>query len=94
MNRRLERAERRGRLLERIARQRLELGLALAPAGRLLACADRLAGRWQRVAAWLRQHPVLAGTLLAGAVLVKPKRGFGLLRWVLLGARFWRTAAK
>ncbi|MDE1942895.1 MAG: hypothetical protein KGI47_07105 [Betaproteobacteria bacterium] len=94
MNRRLELAERRGRLRERIARQRRELGLVLAPAGRALACADRLAGRWRRLAVWLRRHPLLTGTLVAGAVLVKPKRSLGLLRWVLLGTRLWRAAAK
>ncbi len=94
MNRRLDRAERRGRLRERIARQRRDLGQALAPAGRALAWADRLAQRWQRAGDWLRAHPALAGALVAAAVLVKPKRSFGLLRWALLGARLWRSAAK
>lgn len=94
MNRRLERAEQRGRLRERIARQRHELALTLAPAGRLLAWADRLAGRWRPVAAWLRRHPLFAGSLLAGALLTRPKKHWKLLRWVLLGARFWRATAK
>ncbi len=91
---RIELAQRRGRLLERIAAQRTRLAHEIAPISNSLAFAGRLSARYHRVATWMRVHPVFAGAMATALVLLRPQRTWKLVRWVLLGWRFWRIAAK
>ncbi len=91
---RIELAERRGRLRERIAAQRTRLAHDMAPISNALAFTGRLSARYHRAAAWMREHPVLAGTVVAALVLLRPRRTWKLARWGLLGWRLWRASAK
>lgn len=86
-----ELAERRGRLLERIAAQRTALTLELAPLSRALSFTGRLTDRYHHVMAWVRARPVLSGALVVGLILLQPRqRSWRLARWGLLGWRLWK----
>ncbi len=86
----IELAERRGQLLERIAAQRADLVRELAPVSRALAFTGRMADRYHSVLSWLRARPLLTGLLVAGLVLLRPRRSWRLARWGLLGWRLWQ----
>ena len=91
MRRRIERAERRGRLLERISAQRAAMARELAPLARALSFTGRLTDRYHQVTAWMRARPLLSGALVLGLVMLQPRqRGWRLARWGLLGWRLWQ----
>lgn len=90
----IELAERRGRLRERIAAQRALLARDLAPMARALSFTGRLTDQTHRALAWLRARPVLTGALLAGVVLLRPRRTWRLTRWALLGWRLWKILGR
>jgi hypothetical protein len=93
MLRRIELAERRGRLLERITVQRATIARELAPLARALSFTGRLTDRYHHVMTWVRERPLLSGALMLGLglVLLQPRqRGWRLARWGLLGWRLWQ----
>jgi hypothetical protein len=86
----IELAERRGRILERIAAQRAALAQDLAPLSQALAATRRVTERYRSVLAWLRERPLVTGLLVAGVVLLRPQRSWRLARWGLLGWQLWK----
>jgi len=86
----IELAERRGRILERIATQRTTLAQELAPLSRALSFSGRVADRYHEALGWLRARPLVAGSLVVGVMLLQPRRSWRLARWGLLGWRLWQ----
>ncbi len=87
-NRMLEIGIRRGRLLERIAIQRAELGRQMQPVAAALATSDRIVAGTRRGFAYLKQHPGIVVAAVALLVALKPKRAW---RWAQRGFFVWRT---
>lgn len=83
--------EQRGRLLERIAGQRLALGQQLAPLQRASDTGSRLFALLQAGVHYLRGHPLPVLAALSGLVLLKPRRAWRWLGHGLLVWRSWRT---
>lgn len=82
----------RGRLLERIAVQRSQLPVQMAPVAQLLQLGDRLVQTVQAGRDFVRRHPWAVGAAGALMVLRRP-RSIG--RWLKRGLfvwRGWRTA--
>ena len=92
MNHRLSELHlRRGRLLERIATQRVALGQEMRPVHKSLQKADRLVARVYSMSDYVKQHPSVVGLGVAVLLLVKTER---VWRWVkrgFLGWRAWRA---
>jgi len=78
----------RGRLLERIAAQRLSLARELQPATQSLAAIDRLAARARSGSDYVRQHPGVAILTLSALAAIKPSRAW---RWTKRGFFAWQT---
>lgn len=74
----IELAVRRGRLLERIARERMTLGEQMQPVVQALGRVDQAVVLLRQGADWVRQHPlpVLGGVTLLAAL--RPRRAW---RW-------------
>ncbi|MQY51842.1 hypothetical protein HCX48_04180 [Rhodocyclus tenuis] len=82
---------RRGRLLERIARQRADLGAQLAPVRDGLRTTDR-ALTWVRlIADGVRRHPAVVAAAVAVFVVLKPVRLWRWGRRALFAWRAWRA---
>lgn len=78
----------RGRLLERIATQRRQLGEDLQPLGAALRAGDRAMAGVQAGAAYVKAHP-RSVALLAGVLLLwRPRRAW---RWLKRGFVVWRA---
>jgi len=84
----IELHQQRGRLQERIAHQRRELALQMAPLEGVLAFPDRVGRLAQEGKQFVVQHPLVLGTALAALLLFKP--GF-VMRWARRGLTAWRT---
>ena len=84
----LELSVERGRLLERIARQRQELGGELAPLRTALVVTDRGVAQARAAAGFVRQHPSIVVATLTLFVALKPSR---LWRWSRRAFFFWRS---
>ena len=79
---------RRGRLIERIARQRALLGEQLQPVRSVLDATDRSIAGVRSGIAYLRQHPTIIVAAVALLVVLKPRR---VWRWAQRGFVVWRT---
>ncbi|MCY7304755.1 MAG: YqjK-like family protein [Rhodoferax sp.] len=84
----IELHQQRGRLQERIANQRRELALQMAPLQGVLAVPERVGRLVQEGKQFVVQHPLVLGTALASLLLFKP--GF-VVRWAGRGVTVWRT---
>lgn len=80
--------QQRGRLLERIAHQRVTLATQVVPLAGPLALPERLAHLVQNGKLFVRQHPYLVGSGIAAVVLLKPR---SVWRWAQRGLLVWRT---
>jgi len=81
-------AVRRGRLIERIAFQRAELGRRAQPVQRALDGADRALAAVRKGSAYIRSHPGVVATFAAALAVLKPRR---VWRWGRRGFVAWRT---
>lgn len=89
MNHRLNELHlRRGRLLERIATQRVALGLELEPVAATLHTTDRLVARVQAAVDYLKTHPAVVALAFAALAISKPRR---TLRWSRRAYAVWQT---
>lgn len=79
---------RRGRLIERIARQRALLGEQLQPVRGVLDATDRGIARVRTGVDYLRQRPELVVAAIALLIILKPRR---VWRWAKRGFVAWRT---
>lgn len=78
----------RGRLLERIAAQRVALRQELQPVCATLVKADRMQSRVQSVFNYFRQHPGIVALGVAVLVVLKPSR---LWRWSTRAFSLWQV---
>lgn len=80
--------EQRGRLLERIAGQRIALGQQLAPFQRASDTGEQLFTLLQSAVQSLKRHPlpVLAG--VTALIVLRPRRAW---RWLGRGVGMWRS---
>lgn len=79
----LELAARRGALAVRIANQREQLAREAGALDGVLSAGDAVL----RGVDWLKQHPLVVGAAVAGAVVLRPRRA---LRWAQRGFFIWR----
>lgn len=88
MSRRLiELAERRARLVERIAAQRGDLAAGLAPVKRLLGVADK----GVEAVRWMKRHPAVLAGAVALSVALRPRSAF---TWLKRGWTAWRLVRR
>ena len=89
MNHRLNELHlRRGRLLERIATQRLALGRDLEPVVSALDTTDRFLARARAGIAYLKAHPAVVALTFGALLIIKPRR---TLRWSRRAYALWQT---
>lgn len=89
MNRQLNEIHlRRGRLLERIATQRADLGRNLRPVHASLSKIDRVIGRIRSVTDYIKRHPSIAALAVAGLFAVRKE---GAWRWTKRAFFAWRA---
>ena len=89
MNQRLiELHQQRGRLLERIATQRVVLSLELEPVSAKLETTDRLLARVHAGIDYLKAHPAVVALAFAALAITKPRR---TLRWSRRAYAAWQT---
>lgn len=79
---------RRGRLIERIASQRIQLGQQLQPVADALNVVDRRIASVRSGIGYLRQHPGIVVAAVALLAIVKPRRAW---RWAKRGLIAWQT---
>lgn len=77
----------RARLLERIAYQRRDLSLALAPLLAAESNGQRLISWCASTAASIKARPWRVALVVVGVMVMKPRR---VLPWLLRGAALWR----
>ena len=82
------RAVQRGRLLERIAQQRVALGAELAPVVAYLNTADAVVEGAEKTRRWIGENPVIASAGLVALIIWRPR---GALKLVKNGAVGWRA---
>lgn len=80
----------RGRLLERIARQRHDLLVQVRPIARTLHIGDRLAEAVDQGRRFALEHPLAVAAVVGTIVVLRPA---GVLRWTRRGFFAWRTWA-
>lgn len=91
MNGRLvELAVERGRLRERITRQRAEIGSELVPLRNALLVTDRGVAQVRAAVDAVRRHPSIVVAALAVFVVLKPGRLWRWGRRAFVGWRAWR----
>ena len=78
----------RGRLLERIATQRVTLSLELEPVVAKLETTDRLLARVHAAIDYLKTHPAVVALTFAALLITKPRR---TLRWSRRAYAVWQT---
>ena len=78
----------RGRLLERIASQRVTLQVQFAPLQKASALGDRVFAVLRNAVQYVRDRPVAALLAVSVLVLLRPR---GALRWVQRGLLVWRS---
>ena len=78
----------RGRLLERIARQRQEIAEAMLPVEAALATTDRVIARVCAGFAYVKARPLIVVAAVAVLLTLKARR---TLRWARRGFIAWRT---
>ncbi len=84
----IELHQQRGRLLERIAYQRLTLAQQVTPLVGPLALPGRVVAMLHDARVFVREHPYLLGTAALAIVVFKPRF---VLRWTQRGLMAWRT---
>ena len=85
---RIELAQERARLLERIATQRMMLARDLAPLQRVAQTGNRISSMAGDLLAYLGQHPLALAAGLGSLFLFKPRMA---LRWTKRGLFLWRS---
>lgn len=80
----------RGRLLERIAQQRIALGISNAPLCDALNTADQVIEGAERTRRWIAENPLAVGVGLLVLVIWRPKGALKLAKNGVLGWRTWR----
>lgn len=85
-----QRAVQRGRLLERIAQQRLAVSANCAPIVSALEMADQVLDGAAKTRAWVEKNPLAVGAGLLVLVIWRPKGALGLAKKSLLSWRAWR----
>lgn len=89
MNRQLNEIHlRRGRLLERIAAQRADLGRDLRPVRASLSRIDRVVGRIRSATDYVKRHPSIAALAVAGLFAIRKE---GAWRWTKRAFFVWRA---
>src|SRR5664279_3483036 len=78
----------RGRLLERIATQRLVLSHAVLPVSDALRTIDRVVARVNSVGDYVKSHPSLAIVAMAALFFLKSRR---VLQWAKRGFFAWQA---
>ena len=84
---RIELAQERARLTERIAAQRIILARELVPLQRVAQTGNRLTALVGDAVAYIGQHPLALASVAAGMLLFKPRTA---LRWAKRGLFLWR----
>ncbi|WP_153110663.1 YqjK-like family protein [Propionivibrio limicola] len=88
MNRRLDEIlVKRGRLLERIAAQRAELGRQSQPVVMALSRVDRAVGRIRSGVSFVKSHPAWVAIAMTALIAFRPSR---LWRWTRRGFSVWQ----
>ena len=87
-NRLIELQLQRGRLLERIAHQRMTLAMQARPAARALHVGDRLTDWLDRCRQFALQHPVAVAAAVGTVIVLRPS---GVMRWTRRGLFAWRS---
>lgn len=82
---------RRGRLLERIATQRVDLSREAQPVRAVLGTADHLLGYARVAANYVLQHPGIAALALAALFITKPRRVWRWTKRAFFAWQTWRT---
>nr|WP_315427823.1 YqjK family protein [uncultured Albidiferax sp.] len=85
---RIELAQQRAQLVERIAAQRVLLAHDLAPLQRVGQAGNRVSNLVGDVVAYLGQHPLALAAALGSLMLFKPRSA---LRWAKRGLFLWRS---
>lgn len=83
----IELAERRARLVERIAAQRGEVAARMVPVKRLLGVADKGVGAVR----WVRRHPAVVAGIVGLAAALRPRVA---LTWLKRGWAAWRLVRR
>ena len=78
----------RGRLLERIATQRLVLSHAVLPVSDALRAVDRVVARVNSVGDYVKSHPSLAIIAMVALFFLKSRR---ILQWAKRGFFAWQS---
>lgn len=78
----------RGRLLERIANQRHDLSVQLAPLERAVHIGDRVAAAADQCKVFVLEHPLTVTAAVATVVVLRPR---GVLRWTRRALVAWRA---
>lgn len=78
----------RGRLIERIASQRISLASQLVPLHKATAAGERAAHLFQGLVQYLKDRPLPVLMVAAALMLFKPK---GAWRWAQRGLFVWRA---
>ena len=84
----------RGRLLERVASQRYQLGQQAQPVCLVLAKTDHVLSSLKRATDYVKQHPSVAGALGIGALFLL--RGSRARKWAVrafAGWQIWRSVS-
>lgn len=80
----------RGRLRERIGKERGQFAHELAPLGEALHTMDRARALLDRVGLWIIAHPGAVAATAVALVVLKPRAVFRSARW---GFAIWRNWA-
>lgn len=92
MNRQLNEIHlRRGRLLERIAVQRADLGRAMHPVRASLSGIDRVVGRFRSISDYVKRHPSIAALAVAGLFAVRTEYAWRWTKRAFFAWRAWRA---
>ncbi|MFT3848715.1 MAG: YqjK-like family protein [Propionivibrio sp.] len=92
MNRHLNEIHlRRGRLLERIAAQRADLGRDLRPIRNSLSRIDRVVGRLRAITDYVKRHPSITALAMAGLFAIRKEGAWRWTKRAFLAWRAWRA---
>lgn len=86
------RAIQRGRLLERIAQQRVALSISNTPLCDALNTADQVIEGAERTRRWIAENPLAVGVGLLVLVIWRPKGALKIAKTGVIGWRTWRLA--
>ena len=81
----------RGRLLERIARERADLARELAPLQKISQAGDRVSAVLGTAVRYAKDHPLTLALVVAALVLLRPGRTVRVGKWLRRGLLVWRS---